>query len=47
MIEGAGYAAYVWPAWSLSAAVLLGLALDSLRRARRWRRAAERRGGAA
>ena len=37
------YAAYVWPAYAVSALVLAGLALDSWRRARRWRRAAERR----
>jgi heme exporter protein D len=35
------YAAYVWPAWGVSALVLLALGLDSWRRARRWRRAAQ------
>ena len=36
------YAVYVWPAYGISALVLLGLAIDSLWRARRWRRRAER-----
>jgi heme exporter protein D len=35
------YAAYVWPAYAVSAAVLVGMILDSLARARRWRKAAE------
>jgi heme exporter protein D len=37
------YAAYVWPAYGLTAVVFVGLIADSLIRARRWRRAAERR----
>jgi heme exporter protein D len=37
------YAAFVWPAYGISALVIAGLALDSWLRARRWRRAAERR----
>jgi heme exporter protein D len=37
------HAAFVWPAFALSAVVLAGLAADSLARARRWRREAERR----
>ena len=37
------YAAFVWPAFALSAAVLAGLVWDTLARARRWRREAERR----
>ena len=37
------YAAYVWPAYGLSAAVLLWLVADTLARARRWRREAEQR----
>ncbi|MDP8916201.1 MAG: heme exporter protein CcmD [Pseudomonadota bacterium] len=37
------YAAYVWSAYGLSAAVLLWLAADTLGRARRWRRQAQRR----
>lgn len=35
------YAAFVWPAYGLSALVLLAMLADSLLRARRWRRAAE------
>jgi heme exporter protein D len=35
------YAGFVWPAYGLSALVLLGMLADSLLRARRWRRAAE------
>lgn len=34
-------AMFVWPAYALSALTLAGLAVDSLLRARRWRRAAE------
>ncbi len=33
-----GYGAYVWPAFGLTAAILLGLWLDSLRRLRAGRR---------
>ena len=36
-----GYAAYVWPAWLVAAAVVLGITLDSARRLR----SAERRLG--
>ena len=36
------YAAFVWPAYGVSLVVILGLALDSWLRARRWRREAER-----
>ena len=36
------YAAYVWSAYAVSALVLAGLAADTLLRARRWRRRAER-----
>ena len=35
------YAAFVWPAYGLTAAVLLWLVIDSLARAARWRRAAQ------
>jgi heme exporter protein D len=35
------YAVYVWPAYAVSAAVILALVFDSLARARRWRKAAE------
>jgi len=38
------YAAYVIPAWGLSALVLLAMTVDSLWRASKWRRAAEARG---
>ena len=41
-LEFGRYAAYVWAAYGISAAVLLGATLDTLLRARRWRRAAER-----
>ena len=37
------YALFVWPAYGLTAAILIGLIVDSLSRARRWRRTAERR----
>ena len=36
------YAAYVWPAYGLSAVVVAALIADSLARARRWRKAVER-----
>ncbi len=36
------YAAFVWPAYAISALVLAGMILDSLSRARRWRREVER-----
>jgi heme exporter protein D len=35
------YAGFVWPAYGLSALVLLAMLADSLLRARRWRCAAE------
>jgi heme exporter protein D len=41
------YAAYVWPAYAVSAVVLLAMVWDSLARARRWRRAAEAEGSPA
>lgn len=37
------YAAFVWPAWGISAAVLLWAVADTLARARRWKREALRR----
>ncbi len=40
------YAAFVWPAYGVSALVLLWMIADSLARGRRWRRRAERRGPA-
>lgn len=36
------YAVFVWPAYGLTAAVFILLIADTLLRARRWRRAAER-----
>ncbi|MGZ8362746.1 MAG: heme exporter protein CcmD [Caulobacteraceae bacterium] len=36
------YAAFVWPAYALSAAVLAALVWTTLARARKWRREAER-----
>ena len=40
-LDAGKYAAYLWPAYGLSVLVLGGLVIDSLARARRWRRAAE------
>jgi len=37
------YAAFVWPAYGITALVFAAMVADSLRRARRWRREAERR----
>lgn len=42
MIEMGRYGAYVWPAYGISALVLVGLVADSLLRAARWRRRADR-----
>ena len=36
------YAVYVWPAYAITATVLLGMIWASLSRARRWRRETER-----
>ncbi len=36
------YAGFVWPAYAVTAVVLGALIADTLRRARRWRREAER-----
>ncbi len=36
------YAGFVWPAYAISAVVLAALVVDSLARARSWRREAER-----
>jgi heme exporter protein CcmD len=38
------YAPFVWPVYAISAAVLIWMVIDSLARARRWRREAERLG---
>jgi heme exporter protein D len=37
------YAVFVWPAYGLTALVFVVMIADSLLRARRWRRAAEKR----
>jgi heme exporter protein D len=37
------YAAFVWPAYGLTAVVFAVLVADTLARARRWRAAVERR----
>ncbi len=36
------YAGFVWPAYAVTVLVLSAMVADSLRRARRWRREAER-----
>ena len=36
------YGAYVWPAYAITALVFAGLIVDTLLRARRWRRQTER-----
>lgn len=36
------YGAFVWPAFAVSAAVLFWMIADTLARARRWKREAER-----
>ena len=41
-LDAGRYAAFVWPAYGVSALVLLALVADTLLRARRWRRRAER-----
>jgi len=38
------YAAFVWPAFAITALVLGWMVVDSLTRARRWKREAEQRG---
>lgn len=35
------YAAYIWPAYAVTAAGFLWMIVDTLARARRWRRRAE------
>ena len=35
-LDMGAYAAFVWPAWGISAVVLAGLALRALLAARRW-----------
>ncbi len=40
-LDAGKYAAYLWPAYGTSAWMIAGLVIESLTRARRWRRAAE------
>ncbi len=42
-LDAGRYAAFVWPCYAAAAALLIALTLDTLARARRWRREAERR----
>ena len=35
------YAPYVWPAYAITALVILALVIDTLARARRWKRKAD------
>ncbi|MDP1631108.1 MAG: heme exporter protein CcmD [Caulobacter sp.] len=39
------YAAFVWPAFAVTALVFAAMIADSLLRARRWKREVERRAG--
>ena len=41
-IQFGEYGVYVWASYGVSALVLVALAADTLLRARRWRRAAEK-----
>ena len=41
-LDAGRYAAYVWPAFAISALVIAWMVVDSLMRARRWRREAQR-----
>ena len=41
-LELGKYAVYVWPAYGLSALMIIAMLVQSLVRARRWRLAAER-----
>lgn len=41
------YAAFILPAYGLTGIVLIGAVVETLLRARRWRRAAEREGASA
>ncbi len=43
MLDLGKYAIYVWPAYGITAVVMIGMVWDSLARARRWRRETERR----
>lgn len=41
-LDAGKYALFVWPAFAVTAAVFAGMIVDSLARARRWRRDVER-----
>ena len=41
-LDAGKYAAFIWPAFAVSALVIAWMTVDSLLRARRWRREAER-----
>jgi heme exporter protein D len=43
MFDAGEYAAYVWPAYGITALVIGWLVADSLLRSRRWRKRAEAR----
>lgn len=43
-LDAGKYAAFVWPAYAITAAVFAGMIWATLARARRWRRRAERDG---
>jgi heme exporter protein D len=40
-LDAGRYALFLWPAYGVSAAALAGLVVESVLRARRWRRRAE------
>ena len=40
-LDAGRYAPFVWPAYAITAIVIAALVVDSLLRARRWRREAE------
>jgi heme exporter protein D len=40
-LDAGKYAVYVWPAYGVTAIIFAGMIIDSLARARRWRRRAE------
>ncbi|MFC3079324.1 heme exporter protein CcmD [Phenylobacterium terrae] len=42
-LDAGKYAAYVWPAFAVTAAVFAWMIASSLAKARRWRRRAEQR----
>ena len=41
-LDAGAYAAFVWPAWGISALVLAGLAVRALGSAQRWNRELKR-----